>query len=251
MQLSGSANAQMMQPAGVWQASALLDWWRLSGVDQAVSDAPRGWLAPARFLPEAEPQSPAAVQARQALQPEPAAEDWTRFASWQALVAHVRADWPLCPIIDGNPEAGILVLGEAPSADDLRTGRPFSGPAGQLLDRMLAAIDLDRSRCAIMLLASRRRVPGKPPPDAVARDLPLAQRLIALIAPRSLLMLGQIPTAALTGQNAPIGTLRGQWFRVNEADALATWNPAYLLRSPEAKASAWADLLAFRRGFSA
>lgn len=233
--------------------AALLDWWRLSGVDMPTRDAPRNWLRPAsRDVTGAAAvavQSAKDLPASRAAAPaEPLpAEDWSGFSRWQDLVASLRADWPQCPVIDGNPESGILLVGEAPSAEDLRTGRPFSGPAGQMLDRMLAAIDLDRTRCAVMLLAARRRVPGSPPPDAIARDLPMARQLIALIAPRHMLLLGKIPTHALTQERDAIGALRGRWLDVGTTPALATYNPAYLLRTPSAKADAWADLLAFRR----
>lgn len=237
--------------------AALLDWWGLAGVDVATSARPRAWLAarPAPVPGTAQPAlaSPARAPVARAARPAEAApaEDWSDCAGWQELVARLRAEQPLCPVLDGNPDSGILVVGEAPSAEDLRTGRPFSGPAGQMLDRMLAAIALDRTQCAIMLLAARRPVPGTPPPDAVARDLGMAQRLIALLAPRHMLLLGKIPTHALTGERDAIGALRGRWLEVGGTPALATYNPAYLLRTPAAKAEAWADLLAFARRIAA
>jgi DNA polymerase len=154
-------------------------------------------------------------------------------------------------LADGNPDSGILILGEAPSAEDLRTGRPFTGPAGHLLDRMLAAIGLDRSGCYITLLCPRRRVPGPPEEQDIARDLPLTLRHIRLAAPRHLLLLGGTPAQTLTGNPAPISKLRGQPLDLvadgHRVRAVATFNPAYLLRRPADKALAWADLLAFRR----
>lgn len=237
------------------QAAALLQWWRLAGVDHAVSNAPRNWLeapvpkpAADRAMPVGEARPVAARrQPVPVAEPEPE-EDWSAFGTWAELVAHLRAAWPLCPVLDGDPASGILLVGEAPSTEDLRTGRPFSGPAGQMLDRMLAAIGLDRSGCAIMLLAARRRIPGKPPPEAVARDLPLARRLITLLAPRHMLLMGKIPTDALGGSDQAFGAVRGRWLTVGGTPALATCNPAHLLHRPTAenKARAWAELLAFQ-----
>lgn len=236
------------------QASALLAWWQLAGADHAVSDGPTTWLAAAAPAPGTAAAMPAPKPALSATipvaaaAPAPNAEAWSACHSWEALVAHLRTEWPLCPVLDGNPASGLLVIGEAPSAEDLRTGRPFTGPAGALLDRMLAAIGRDRTSAAIMLLACRRRVPGKPPPEAVAQDLPLARRLIRLIAPRHMLLLGQIPTDAIGGASGreAIGAMRGRWLDVDGTPALPTFNPAYLLRNPAAKADAWADLLALK-----
>jgi DNA polymerase len=147
-----------------------------------------------------------------------------------------------------------MILGEAPSADDLRTGRPFSGPAGQFLDRMLAAIGLDRSGCRIALLCPRKPTPGTPSPDEIAADLALTRAHIRLAAPRHILLLGANPVQALTGNATPITRVRGSWLQVDAGagpvPALATFNPAYLLRRPEEKARAWADLLALKHRLS-
>jgi DNA polymerase len=170
-----------------------------------------------------------------------------RFATLADLHAHVAATSPGAPLADGNPQAGLLVIGEAPSAEDLRNGRPFSGPAGRLLDRMLAAIGLDRSLAYITLLAPRLGVPGPPSDDAVAADLPLTLEHLRLVAPRLVLLLGAIPTRVLTGDATPISRTRGRFTRVTagglEVAALPTYNPAFLLRQPAAKREAWSDLL--------
>jgi len=143
-----------------------------------------------------------------------------------------------------------MIMGEAPSAEDLRSGRPFTGPAGLLLDQMLAAIGLDRTSCYISLLAPCRRIPGAPPPEAIIADLPLTEAHIRLAAPQLVLLLGAAATQALSGQTAAISALRGRWldlpFGEKPIPALPTFNPAYLLRRPEAKREAWADLLEFK-----
>ncbi len=226
------------------EIEALIEWWKLAGVDVAVHETPQPWFAPAVLARAAVPARPLPAPA---LGASIAVDPYAQLKSLADLQALVRAELPDAPFADGNPASGIMVVGEAPSAEDLRTGRPFTGPAGLLLDRMLAAIGLDRTSCYIALVAPRRRVPGPPPPDAIAADLPLAHAHIRLAAPRLLLLLGGTASQSLTGATLPIGKLRGTWLDVRGVPALATFNPAYLLRRPEDKALAWADLLAFRK----
>ena len=175
--------------------------------------------------------------------------------SLDGLLAQVRREIPNAPIADGNPASGIMIMGESPSVEDLRTGRPFTGPAGMLLDQMLAAIGLDRGGCYISLLTPRRRIAGAPPPEAIAADLALTRAHIRLAAPRLLLLLGATPSQTLTGMPEAISALRGRWLAHDTGSevipALATFNPAYLLRRTEAKRDAWADLLAFKRRMQA
>lgn len=230
---------------------AALDWWALAGVDTLVAALPRSWLDPA---PHAKtPERP--VGARPLTRPPaatagPGAGGFDRFGNLAALHAHVGETSPGAPLFDGVPDTGILLVGEAPSATDLETGRPFTGPAGQLLDRMLAAIGLDRRGCGITLLAPRRPMPGPPGAEDIAADLPLTHAHLRLLAPRMILLLGATVTRVLAREPAPITAVRGQWRTVTVGDwsvpALPTFNPAYLLRRPEDKALAWADLLAFR-----
>lgn len=249
-------------PGGMLALAHVLSWWRDAGVDCLVAPAPRPWtmLSPAPEEVRAEaPRIPAGVHAHtprheespllvarppEAPHPEVPAP---RFATLADLHAHVAATAPGAPLADGNPASGLLVLGEAPSAEDLRTGRPFTGPAGRLLDRMLAAIGLDRSQAYITLLAPRLGAPGPPSEAAVAADLPLTLEHLRLAAPRLILLLGAIPTRVLTGDGTPISRMRGRVTSVRvgglEVAALPTYNPAFLLRQPAAKREAWSDLL--------
>ncbi len=254
--------------------TALLHWWKLAGVDTPTADDARSWLAPEPRIaapsepapPEPAPSEPAPAQpaparpaparlnpARSPL-PLPTDPLWDSVDSLEALAASVRADHPRAPFADGNPASGLMLMGEAPSAEDLRSGRPFSGPAGQFLDRMLTAIGLDRTGCYITLLCPRKRAAGPPSPDDIAADLPLACAHIRLAAPRHILLLGANPVQALTGNPAAISRIRGTWLEVDAGagpiPALATFNPAYLLRRPEEKAHAWADLLALKHRLS-
>lgn len=162
----------------------------------------------------------------------------------------VRASAPGAVFADGNPAAGAVLVGEAPSAEDLVTGRPFSGPAGRFLDRMLAAIGRDRGSAYLLLIACRQEVPGPPTEEMLAADLPIARAHLRLAAPRAVLLLGATVARALAGRAEPISRLRGQWLGLELGDgrtvpALPTFSPAYPLRRPEAKREAWADLLAF------
>jgi len=151
----------------------------------------------------------------------------------------------------GNRRAELLVIGEAPGADEDREGEPFVGRAGQLLNRMLAAIGLPRQQVYIANIL-KCRPPGNrdPRPEEVLRCQPYLMRQIALIGPRIILAVGRISAQTLLGTDAPLGRLRGRWLELGP-DAIplrVTYHPAYLLRSPDQKAKAWEDLTAVARG---
>jgi DNA polymerase len=155
---------------------------------------------------------------------------------------------------DGDPASGLMLVGEGPGAEEDRTGKPFVGPSGQFLDRMLASIGLDRTRCVITNLIPWRPPGNRNPTDAeVLTCLPFLLRHIALVRPRRLVLLGALATRAVTGSTAGIRRLRGSWVDVAipgldaPVPALPTLHPAYLLRTPGAKREAWADLLQLRR----
>jgi uracil-DNA glycosylase len=229
---------------------AALAWWIDAGVDTLV-DAPRSWLRPAA----AAVAQPITKQSAKPAAPPPVADDWAQFTDLAAFAAAL----PNAVLADGNPASGLMIVGEAPSAEDLRTRRPFTGPAGQLLDRMLAAIGRDRAGsdngAYISLLCPRRAIPGTPDADAIAHDLPLMRAHIRLAAPRVLLLLGGPASAAITGERGAISALRGRWFDLvvdgHAVPALAMFNPAYLLRQPLAKREAWADLRALQARLAA
>jgi uracil-DNA glycosylase family 4 len=177
-------------------------------------------------------------------------------------LAELVADFDLCPLkrtatntvfMDGNPEARIVIVGEAPGAEEDRTGRPFVGRAGQLLDRMLAAIDLDRTSVQITNVIYWRP-PGNRKPTAAetAACLPFVLRHIALARPRVLVLAGGTAATTLLPVSDGITRLRGRWFElaVPGLDApvltLPIFHPAFLLRSPARKREAWRDLLALK-----
>jgi len=153
---------------------------------------------------------------------------------------------------DGLPGAQVMIVGEAPGREEDRTGRPFVGQAGQMLDRMFAAIGLSRTAtdpaCALYITNT---MPWRPPqnrdpsPEEIAMMRPFLLRHIELARPRILVATGNTACSALFGQRG-ILRLRGQWQECNGLPVLPITHPSYLLREPSAKREAWADLLDLR-----
>lgn len=151
---------------------------------------------------------------------------------------------------DGNPNASIMIIGEAPGADEDREGKPFVGGAGQLLEKAMGAIGLDRTKVYITNMIPWRP-PGNRPPTAqeIAQCLPFVERHIELIRPKILVLLGAVATKALLNDSEGIMKIRGQWkdYQTSGLDvsirAMATYHPAFLMRSPSQKAFLWHDLL--------
>ena len=176
-----------------------------------------------------------------------------RPGSWEALDAAVRA-CTLCALHQsrtqtvfgvGRRDADLLVVGEAPGADEDRQGEPFVGRAGQLLNSMLRAIGLPRSEVYIAnILKCRPPNNRDPEPSESTACTPYLTQQIALLRPRVMLAVGRISAQWLLQTDTPIGRLRGQVHRYGDANTplVVTYHPAYLLRSPLAKATAWTDL---------
>ncbi len=154
---------------------------------------------------------------------------------------------------DGNPQAEIMLVGEAPGEDEDRQGRPFVGVSGKLLDQMLAAIGLDRTSVYISNILFWRPPGNRSPTDAeIAACLPFAERHIALVNPKALVLLGGVAAKSLLRTSEGITKMRGRWTGYTphlglQAEAsfrcLPTLHPAYLLRQPAAKRQAWQDFL--------
>jgi DNA polymerase len=155
---------------------------------------------------------------------------------------------------DGAEQTNLMLIGEAPGAEEDRVGRPFVGPAGQLLDKMLASIGLDRSRLRIVNVVPWRPPGNRAPTDSeIAVCLPFLHRHIALIQPECLVLLGATAAKAMLPapeRNNGIRRLRGRWQALEipglaaAIPALPTYHPAYLLRTPSAKRESWLDLIA-------
>jgi DNA polymerase len=153
---------------------------------------------------------------------------------------------------DGNPAARIMLVGDFPSAEDDRTGRPFSATTGVLLDRMLAAIGIDRATQAYTTLMVNWRAPGGAAPDksVIALSQPFIERHIALAAPEVVILLGGPAAQSLLQSASSITRLRGKWHELDlggrRIPAMAMFSPDYLLTSPAQKGLAWVDLQAIR-----
>jgi uracil-DNA glycosylase len=156
---------------------------------------------------------------------------------------------------DGNPKAHVMFVGEAPGADEDREGLPFVGRSGKLLDRMMAAIGLDRSSAYIANIVPWRP-PGNrtPTPQESAICLPFIRRQIELADPDILICLGKPSMQTLLGINEGIKASRGRWREFDTGSrvikALATFHPAYLLRTPGEKKFVWRDMLALKKALN-
>jgi len=158
---------------------------------------------------------------------------------------------------DGNPQARVMIVGEAPGADEDRQGKPFVGVSGQLLDRMFDCIGLSRTqedpaRALYISNIMNWRPPGNRTPTQEEMDLslPFIERHIALVKPKFVVLAGATAAKTILRTDQPISRLRGQFYTYDpqppanpDMRALATFHPAFLLRTPLQKRKAWADLL--------
>ncbi|ULQ59715.1 uracil-DNA glycosylase [Brucepastera parasyntrophica] len=145
-------------------------------------------------------------------------------------------------------EVTVMVIGEGPGADEDATGRPFVGKAGQLLDKMLASINLSRTEnCYITNIVKCRPPQNRDPlPEEAAACIGYLEKQIALIRPKMILAVGRIATQQLLNTTEGINRLRGRFFTYREIPLLATYHPSALLRNEELKRPAWEDLKIFR-----
>ena len=232
-------------------ALATLGWLLEAGVDTLVEDMPRDWLAAP--MPEPTP-APAPKAKRPAAAAADTAEIEARIAGADSLAALLDAARTVRakPIFaDGDPASGVMLVGQDAASDDDRTGRPFSGPSGALLDRMLKAIGRDRSSVYLTNLYLWRASGTPPLSNEEARlSTLILHRHVELVRPRALLIVGDKPSKALLETDTPITKLRGTWVDLRFGEltvpALPTFNPAYLLRMPAHKALAWRDLLSLK-----
>jgi len=260
-----------MQTTPLSPADALR-WYLAAGVDEVIGEEPvdryvqsakpmsRGTLAPAG--------SSGATSHAAPQQPEPASSAHLAMAA--SNLADLKAameSYEGCALkktcqqtvfADGDPAARLMIIGEAPGADEDRLGLPFVGASGKLLDRMLASIGLDRTRAYITNVVPWRP-PGnrKPEPAEIALCLPFITRHIELVDPAVLLLLGGASVSALLARTDSITRLRGGFLDYSSPrlarpiPAMPTFHPAYLLRTPLAKREVWRDLLLVRQKLDA
>jgi uracil-DNA glycosylase len=143
----------------------------------------------------------------------------------------------------GDPAADLMFIGEGPGAEEDRQGLPFVGPAGELLTRIIRAMELTREQVYIANVV-KCRPPGNrdPLPDEVAACRPYLEGQIDLVRPRVIVALGRVAAQLLLGNDLPLGRMRGQWFTVRGVDLMVTYHPAALLRNAALKRPTWEDL---------
>jgi DNA polymerase len=231
-----------------------LAWQVANGADEAIGDEPRNHLQPqAATSPVATVQPIAAPAAAPAATSEMAAAATTLDELRAAIAAFdgldVKHTATKMVFADGNPQARVMIVGEAPGSDEDRQGKPFVGVSGQLLDKMLAAIGLDRETVYITNVLNWRP-PGnrKPTPQEVALSLPFLHRHIELVDPKLILLTGDSAAKALTQRSEGITRLRGRWLDISLQNgrtyrAMPTFHPSFLLRAPAQKREAWQDFL--------
>ncbi|THD71220.1 MAG: uracil-DNA glycosylase [Bradyrhizobium sp.] len=257
-----------MTPDSAPTARQLLAFYLEAGVDCALTDEPAnrlsdpGLIPAATMLPEPVKTMPAAIPApRGEAAPPPevaimAAREAARTAPSLEALRALLEKFDGCALkftatrlvfADGNPQARIMFVGEAPGREEDIEGLPFVGRSGKLLDRMIAAIGLNRGNAYIANVIPWRP-PGNrtPTPQETQICLPFIQRQIELVNPDVLVTLGNPSTQTLLSTREGIMKTRGRWFDYDTGTrtirALATFHPAYLLRSPSYKRMAWQDL---------
>ena len=152
---------------------------------------------------------------------------------------------------DGNPKSKIMLIGEAPGANEDKEGLPFVGRAGALLDKMLAAINLDRKKVYISNIINFRPPNNRRPTDEeIKRYLPFISKHIEIINPKILVLLGSTAMNALIGNEVVISKMRGKWIEKKfgncKTSVIITFHPAFLMRQPAQKKMAWIDLKMIR-----
>ena len=250
-----------------WADLALLDWQVALGADEAIGDVPvdRTALDAVAAKPVAAAEGvrppPPPIPVPETFDAPAAAREAAAAAGDLAALRAAQEGFNLCTLkrgarsfvwAEGDPGARVMIVGEAPGRAEDQAGRPFVGAQGALLDRMLAAIGLDRAATApdraayvLHVLPWRTAGAGLPQPEDLAMMRPFLERHIALVQPDVVVLMGNAPCQALLGR-AGITRLRGQWAEVLGRPALPMFAPEVLLGQPAAKRAAWADLLALK-----
>jgi DNA polymerase len=227
-----------------WAESAVL-WWREAGVDTIVGETPHDWLAEKPKAPLPSAPSP---------EPPPAAfpDDLDAFQAWFVDGGRLPLGAPGAPRIGpgGDPAAGLMILVDMPSPADFAASKLLAGEAGALFDRMLAAIGRGRETIYLASL-SPLRTPAGTLDAAMAGTLSaIARHHIGLVAPRALLLFGDICARALTG--SAVAGARQRWHEIDtpkgKIRTLVTIRPEKLLTQPALKTHAWADLQMLMEG---
>jgi len=216
------------------EAASLLGWWLDAGVDTAISEQPRDWLKPSAQLAAATVEAPAPTSLPDTLE---------AFQAWLQAAPGLPLDQAGAKRIlpHGPAQAEIMLVSEFPAREDAGDGKPIGGAAWQLMVKMLAAISVAEGAAYSASLACFHLPAAKLDSEALDRCADPMRHHIALVAPKRLLLLGDAPARALTGQ--PLASARGKVHRIEGVRAVATFHPRFLLARPSDKAMAWRDLL--------
>lgn len=261
----------MPTPASRVPISALTEWWADMGVsvDGALVDA----LLKSAVRAEPAPQEPEQAPKPQVRKGSKSVADWANEARMQARAARsldalaeairnfdgspLKASCEQAVVYDGVPGASLMVIGEGPGAEEDRRGLPFVGKAGQLLDKMLAAIGRSRAENAFITNVNYWRPPGNrnPEADELAVCRPFVDRMIELAQPKLIIAAGGVPAVSLLASKDGIMKLRGNEYAYATPDGfkvpvIPILHPAYLLRRPQDKSRAWRDLLLIEKRLS-
>jgi len=210
-----------------------LGWWLESGVDVAIGEAPRDW----RRAPPVEASPTAVAVARDA----PA--DLAAFRAWLSQEPGLPLDRPGARRVlpHGAESAPLMLMADFPSAQESAEGRPLAGESWVLAQRMLAAIEIDPEAAYLATLACFHAPGARLDGGELERCAQIARDHIRLAKPQRLLLFGDAPARALTGQ--PLAAARGKVHRIEGVRTVTTFHPRWLLQRPSDKALAWKDLL--------
>lgn len=254
-----SAGATSFSTMGYWEMKAALEWQVAMGADEAILDAPVDRTVQPE--PRSAPLQAGTVETSPGIDPVAIAEGLAEAADTLDALRAAMDSYDLCELrlgakqlvfADGQPKARVMIVGEAPGRDEDIQGKPFVGRAGQLLDLMFSHIGLSREtpdKEAALYITNV--LPWRPPqnrdpkPDEIAMMLPFLRRHVELIDPDIIIAMGNHACQALLGKRG-ITRLRGNWVEAMGRPVLPMFHPAYLLRTPEAKRQAWADLLSLK-----
>jgi uracil-DNA glycosylase family 4 len=246
-------------------ALGTLQWLVEAGADEAIGEEPVNRLqAKPATIPMPARQAATVAAPAAAKIPAPAQSDGVGDAKALAAAATSLAElksamegFEGCPLkrsatntvfADGTPAGRVMFIGEAPGRDEDRSGKPFFGRAGQLLDKMLASVGLDRTRNVYITNVINWRPPDNrdPSPEEAAQCLPFLRRHIELADPQVIVLLGAVAGRHVMGISDGIMKSRGRWMEYRVGDRIVpimpTLHPAYLLRQPAHKKLAWRDL---------
>ena len=254
----------------------ILEWYLTAGVDETCGEVPFALAEPAKEMPRIVPATVSAAVRSAENSARPAT---TELA--QATINACQSARELCQKAEtleelkkmveefdgcalkltanktvfgyGSGTARLLLIGEAPGADEDRSGIPFVGRSGQLLENMLKAIGFDRNECFITNVLPWRPPGNRTPTEGeIAVCLPFLKRQIDLVSPEAIMILGGSAANALLDNGEPISRMRGKWLEYKKSDGgkvpvLASFHPAYLLRNSGQKAKAWVDMLRMKQ----